>query len=86
MLCVVVLETNGSPEAVGQAVNMLRRKGRLITGERLETYTYSLAIKYLSEDLVKMDKIVTHNLLLKEKGNRKAEKHLENTIKVTITL
>lgn len=109
--CDVVLEASGHPRAVEDAVQMLRRRGRLmefgvfaekvcidfsiisdikeltIIGGHLGAYTYPLAIRYLHEGLVKVDKIVTHNLPLSEwrRAIDVAEKREENAIKVTMT-
>jgi L-iditol 2-dehydrogenase len=109
--CDVVLEVSGSPKAVVQSVDMLRRGGRLmefgvfaektsldwsiisdikeleIFGGHLGAYAYPMAIKYLRDGLVKTDKIVTHNFPLKDwkKAIETAEKHIGNSIKVTMT-
>jgi len=58
-----------------------------IIGGHLGFHTYPLAIKFLSEDLVKTDKIITHNFPLKEwrKALETAEKRLDGAIKVTMT-
>jgi len=58
-----------------------------IVGGHLGAYTYPLAINYLSEGLVKVDDIVTHNFPLKDwkKAIQTAEKRLENAVKVTMT-
>jgi len=109
--CDVVLEASGYSKAVKQAIDMLRRRGRLmefgvftekvcvdfsiisdvkeleIVGAHLGAYVYPLAIKYLTEGLVKVDKIITHNFPLREwkRAIEVSEKHLENAIKVTMT-
>ncbi len=109
--CEIVLEASGSPVAVEQAIEMLRRRGKLmefgvfaekvcidfsiigdikeleIIGGHLAFHTYPLAIKYLSEGLVKTDKIVTHNLPLKKwrEALGTAEKRKGGAIKVTMT-
>ena len=109
--CDVVLEVSGSPKAVVQSVDMLRRGGRLmefgvfaektsldwsiisdikeleIFGGHLGTYAYPMAIKYLRDGLVKTAKVVTHNFPLKDwkKAIETAEKHIGNSIKVTMT-
>lgn len=109
--CDVVLEDSGSSAAVEQAVEMLRRRGRLmefgvfaektcidfsiigdikeleIIGGHLGFHTYSLAIKCLSEGLVKTDKINTHNFPLRDwrKALETAEKRIDGAIKVTMT-
>lgn len=107
----VVLEASGNPRAVEQAVDMLRRRGRLmefgvfaekvnidfsiisdvkeleIIGGHLGAYCYPLAIKYLKEGLVKVDKIVTHDFPLsdwKEAIETSGEK-LDGAIKVIMT-
>jgi L-iditol 2-dehydrogenase len=53
----------------------------------LGTWAYPQAIKFLTEDLVTTDKIVTHNFPLKDwkKAIETSEKHLGNSIKVTMT-
>ena len=58
-----------------------------IVGSHLGAYAYPPAIKYLSQGLIKTDKIVTHNFPLKDwrKAIEVAGKHLENSIKVTMT-
>ena len=58
-----------------------------IMGALLGTWAYPQAIKFLTEGLVKTDKIVTHNFPLKDwkKAIETSEKHLENSIKVTMT-
>ncbi len=58
-----------------------------IVGGHLGTHSYPLAIKYLHEDLVKVDKIVTHNLPLRDfqRAIEISEKKLDNAIKVTMT-
>jgi L-iditol 2-dehydrogenase len=58
-----------------------------IVGGHLGPYAYPLAIKYLAQGLVKTDKIVTHNFPLKDwkKAIETAEKHIGNSIKVTMT-
>ena len=109
--CDVVLEASGNPSAVEQAVDMLRKRGKLIVfgvfsnkasidysiisdikeleiiGGHLGAYKYPLAIKYLSEGLVKVDKIVTHDLPLKDfkSAIETAHKKLDNAIKVVMT-
>ncbi len=109
--CDVVLEASGSSAAVEAAVQILRRRGRLmefgvfaektcldfsiisdikeleIVGGHLGAYTYPLAIRYLSEGLVKTDRIVTHNFPLEEwkEAIRTAERRTDNAIKVTMT-
>jgi L-iditol 2-dehydrogenase len=109
--CDVVLEVSGSPKAVVQSVDMLRRGGRLmefgvfaektsldwsiisdikeleIFGGHLGAYAYPMAIKYLRDGLVKTAKVVTHNFPLKDwkKAIETAEKHIGNSIKVTMT-
>lgn len=107
----VVLEASGNPRAVQQAINMLRRRGRLmefgvfaekvsidfsiisdvkeleIIGGHLGAYSYPLAIKYLKEGLVKVDKIVTHDFPLSEwkKAIETSGKKLDGAIKVIMT-
>lgn len=109
--CDLVLEASGHPKAVEDAVDILRRRGRLmefgvfaektcidfsiisdikeltIIGGHLGAYAYPLAIRYLQEGLVKVEKIVTHNLPLKEwrKAIEVAEKREDGAIKVTMT-
>jgi len=58
-----------------------------IVGGHLGAYTYPLAIKYLTEDLVKTDKIITHNFPLKDwrKAIDTAERRLDKSIKVTMS-
>ena len=58
-----------------------------IVGGHLSPYTYPLAIKYLSEGSIKTDKVVTHNIPLKDwrKAIETAEKHIGNSIKVTMS-
>jgi L-iditol 2-dehydrogenase len=58
-----------------------------IIGGHLAFHTYPLAIKYLSEGLVKTDKIITHNFPLKKwrEALETAEKRKGGAIKVTMT-
>ena len=58
-----------------------------IIGALLGTWAYPQAIKFLTEGLVTTDKIVTHNFPLKDwkKAIETSDKHLENSIKVTMT-
>lgn len=107
----VVLEASGNPRAVEQAVDMLRRRGRLmefgvfaekvnidfsiisdvkeleIIGGHLGAYCYPLAIKYLKEGLVKVDKIVTHDFPLSDwkKAIETSGEKLDGAIKVIMT-
>jgi L-iditol 2-dehydrogenase len=58
-----------------------------IMGALLGTWAYPQAIKFLTEGLVRTDKIVTHNFPRQDwkKAIETSEKHLENSIKVTMT-
>jgi len=109
--CDVVLEASGSPAAVEQAVQMLRRRGRLmefgvfsekscidfsiisdikeleVIGGHLGFHAYPSAIRYLSQGIVRVDKIVTHDFSLREwrEAVETAEKRKDGAIKVTMT-
>ena len=58
-----------------------------ISGAILGTWAYPQAIKFLTEGLVKTDKIVSHNFPLEDwkKAIETSEKHLDKSIKVTMT-
>jgi L-iditol 2-dehydrogenase len=58
-----------------------------LAGALLGTWAYPQAIKFLTEGLVKTDKIVSHNFPLKDwkKAIETSEKHLDKSIKVTMT-
>jgi len=58
-----------------------------IAGALLGTWAYPQAIKFLTEGLIKTNKIVTHNFPLKDwkKAIETSEKHLDKSIKVTMT-
>ena len=58
-----------------------------IIGGHLGFHTYPLAIKYLSEGLVRASKIITHNFPLREWGKaiETAETRRDGAIKVTMT-
>ena len=107
----VVLEAAGTPKATEDAVNILRKRGRLlifgvyaertpidfsiisdikeleIFGAHLGPYSYPTAIRLLHKGHVNYEKIVTHNISLKDwrKAIEVAEKRLEGAIKVTMT-
>ncbi|MEM4290320.1 MAG: alcohol dehydrogenase catalytic domain-containing protein [Nitrososphaerota archaeon] len=107
----VVLEAAGTPRAIEDAVNLLRKRGRLLVfgvysekttidfsiisdikeleifGAHLGLYAYPSAIRLLQEGHVNYQKIVTHNIPLKDWKNaiEIAEKRLEGSIKVTMT-